>query len=231
MDTIMQMDNVSQAAHFESALAALHISNPDNYMNACMAHTSCYSCVMATPRTPCGWCPYSQVCVPDPSNGLLASIRDSSICPFPSERYEFRARALGCAVSSVTLWSTVVSFVIGIIITIALTAIIMYLARRKLLVFITKLLKTEDTEVNAGSEPSDHEQGYEAVDASDTRVEKSEVDSIYSTDVGYVYDPQMLPNRERPRVHESPKRNPNDIYTRFRAADDEDENKGPFWFF
>ncbi|KAK9453458.1 hypothetical protein V1511DRAFT_504802 [Dipodascopsis uninucleata] len=151
-DGILNMDNVTLADHIRSTLRVMNISDPDEYMRSCLSRSaSCGSCLGGSKTYPCGWCPSSQACVPNPNHlGILAAIRDRHICPFPSERYEFRARELGCHVSSITLWTAVIAFVIGITIILSAGILTMFLARRKVLTVVERLLRGEKDEIEHG---------------------------------------------------------------------------------
>ncbi|KAK9235344.1 hypothetical protein V1525DRAFT_410309 [Lipomyces kononenkoae] len=217
--TILSMDNITLASHTDAALDLMGIDNPDGFMRECLKYsTNCQSCINAPTSQPCGWCPFSQVCVPDPGHlGILAAIRDKNICPFLSERYEFRARELGCSVSSVTLWSSVISFVVGMLVVMILAAVTTWFARRRVLSWIATVLQNERDKNEASQETSllmmtgNEDSGYQSTVTSTNSI--SEECYTYADDESqaekasdsYVYDPQMMPcNHERPRLHPSP---------------------------
>ncbi|KAK9366665.1 hypothetical protein V1509DRAFT_611417 [Lipomyces kononenkoae] len=214
VQTIPLMDNITP-------LHYMGINNPDDFMRECLNYsTNCQSCINAPTSQPCGWCPFSQVCVPDPGRlGILAGIRDKNICPFVSERYEFRARELGCSVSSITLWTSVVSLVVGMLLVIVISSVITWFARRRVLSWISTVLQNEREKNKASPETTsllmidgNEDLGYQSAATSANSI--SEECYTYDTEdeskvekVGdsYVYDPQMMPaSNERPRLHPSP---------------------------
>ncbi|KAK9374353.1 uncharacterized protein V1513DRAFT_446138 [Lipomyces chichibuensis] len=236
------------SSHRDAALQLMSVDNPDSYMRECLQYsTNCQACISARTSQQCGWCPFSQVCVPDPGHlGILAAIRDRDICPFSSERYEFRARALGCSVSSITLWSTVISFVVAILFVLIVAAATTWLARRCVLAWVARVLQDEREKKDASEETSiamrigDEDRGYQSIATSANSI--SEVYDAYDEDDDshaektndvYVYDPQMMPaSNERPRVHQSPRlRGYGDMYERYTIAPDREERgRGLFSF-
>ncbi|KAK7203287.1 hypothetical protein BZA70DRAFT_74848 [Myxozyma melibiosi] len=167
----MQADdlaNYTRSAHDE--FVAMLAEKGDAYMKECLVFsTNCHACITAPTSQPCGWCPFSSTCVPDPSRlGILAAIRDSNICPYTDERFEFRARGLGCSVSSITLWSTVVSFTIGIIAVILVSALVLWLAKHRLLAWLERTLADEreknlDREKAALLNSRSRDRGYQSM--------------------------------------------------------------------
>ncbi|KAK9354027.1 hypothetical protein V1505DRAFT_421901 [Lipomyces doorenjongii] len=247
MQTIVMMDNITISSHTDAALQLMSVDNPDGYIRECLQYsTNCQECITARTSQPCGWCPFSQVCVPDPGHlGILAAIRDRDICPFSSERYEFRARALGCSVSSITLWSTVISFVVAILFVLVLAAVTTWFARRPVLAWVARALQDKREEKDASEQTSvamrigDEDRGYQSIATSANSIaydEDDEDDDSHAekaSDV-YIYDPQMMPaNNERPRLHQSPRlRGYADMYERYRipdtASDRLDRGRGLF---
>lgn len=72
---------------------------------ACWRHQDCGSCL--DEKRGCGWCPASSICVP--ASTLLDPVSHKHICPFESERFELRTKALGCGCSTTTLLSVIVT--------------------------------------------------------------------------------------------------------------------------
>ncbi|KAH8697380.1 hypothetical protein BGW36DRAFT_378586 [Talaromyces proteolyticus] len=69
----------------------------------CWVRQSCDDCISMKDDIDCSWCPFSSTCVPNPSPNypLLAPIEHPDICPMGAkERWEVRARGLGCNVST-----------------------------------------------------------------------------------------------------------------------------------
>ncbi|KAJ8098855.1 hypothetical protein POJ06DRAFT_269928 [Lipomyces tetrasporus] len=242
IETIVLMDNLTLSSHTDVALRLMGIHDPDSYMQECLQYsTNCRECIGAPTSQPCGWCPFSQVCVPDPGHlGILAAIRDRDICPFPTERYEFRARQLGCSVSSVTLWSTVVAVVVAVVVVILVAAVTTWIARRRVLVWVSHALQDEREKIDANRETSslmrtgDEEQGYQSITTPSNLI--PEVYDADDEDDGspdekmtdaYVYDPQMMPaSSQRPRLHQSPRRRGyEDMYERYRVPDSPDSRE------
>ncbi|KAK9449878.1 uncharacterized protein V1518DRAFT_414945 [Limtongia smithiae] len=243
-ETIVSMDGLNLTAHIENTLLRLDISSPDQYIQECLSlSSSCKACISSFSGRPCGWCPFSQTCVPDPSHlGLLAPTRDSHICPFAGEQYEFRSRAFGCSVSAITLWSSVISFIVGAIIMIAIISGVAYLTRHRLLAWLQQKMQDDNVEHEDLEQKDEiyrrpllrrHTSGYRSVISSNSEYagESSEGEpagdeELHST-VGYVYDPQMVPERSAvPRLHQSPRRYkpPVDLYTKYSMPDDEEGN-------
>ncbi|KAH8815228.1 hypothetical protein F5884DRAFT_169575 [Xylogone sp. PMI_703] len=82
-------------------------SGKDDLLLRCWAHQDCSSCQA---EGPCSWCPTSSTCIPNTSAiHILAPISNAGICPLQSERWELRARPLGCHVSTITLLTCIVS--------------------------------------------------------------------------------------------------------------------------
>ncbi|KAF7906068.1 hypothetical protein EAF00_000347 [Botryotinia globosa] len=72
----------------------------DDLLNRCWGHQDCWDCLSVGP---CSWCAVSSTCVPNTSPmKILAPIFSSNICPLWSERWELRAKPLGCHVSTIT---------------------------------------------------------------------------------------------------------------------------------
>ncbi|KAE8549442.1 hypothetical protein EYB25_007963 [Talaromyces marneffei] len=80
----------------------------------CWIRQSCDDCISMRDDLDCSWCPFSSTCVPNPTDKypLLAPIDYPDICPLGAkERWELRARGLGCNVSTRNFLSVVVAVV------------------------------------------------------------------------------------------------------------------------
>ncbi|QGA15370.1 hypothetical protein EYB26_003027 [Talaromyces marneffei] len=78
----------------------------------CWIRQSCDDCISMRDDLDCSWCPFSSTCVPNPTDKypLLAPIDYPDICPLGAkERWELRARGLGCNVSTRNFLSVVVA--------------------------------------------------------------------------------------------------------------------------
>jgi hypothetical protein len=95
----------------------------DDLLHLCWSHQECWDCLA---QGPCSWCPtvsfcatqytfllltpQTSTCVPNTSKiHILAPISNADICPLWSERWELRARCLGCHVSTITLLTCIIS--------------------------------------------------------------------------------------------------------------------------
>jgi len=79
----------------------------DELLKYCWSQQECWGCL---DRNPCSWCPTTSTCIPNNATiQLLAPISNPDICPLWSERWELRARPLGCHVSTITFFTCVVS--------------------------------------------------------------------------------------------------------------------------
>ncbi|CAK3933470.1 hypothetical protein MYCFIDRAFT_175736 [Lecanosticta acicola] len=78
---------------------------------ACWRYQECGDCIYSPHG--CGWCAVSQSCVP--AKNLLEPISNAAICPLWSERWELRTGALGCACSTTTLLSVVITVIATIV--------------------------------------------------------------------------------------------------------------------
>ncbi|KAK0509745.1 hypothetical protein JMJ35_008139 [Cladonia borealis] len=98
--------------------------DPDLLLPHCWRLQDCTGCLEA--RYHCSWCPISSICVPNPATWpLLTPISNPDICPLHAERWELRGNEFGCAVSTVTFLSVIVS----IASTFALIALVWALGR------------------------------------------------------------------------------------------------------
>ncbi|EGD98290.1 hypothetical protein TESG_05669 [Trichophyton tonsurans CBS 112818] len=97
----------------------------------CWRNQDCGSCLRAADF--CSWCAFSSTCVPNTSPfPLLAPLTNNSICPLGTkERWEIRTRPFGCAVSSATFLTCIVS-VIGtlLLVVVAYLAYQMWMAKK-----------------------------------------------------------------------------------------------------
>ncbi|KAG9238329.1 hypothetical protein BJ875DRAFT_56348 [Amylocarpus encephaloides] len=79
----------------------------DDMLRVCWPHQDCSSCLK---QGSCGWCPESSTCVPNTSNiQIFAPVFNNKMCPLSSERWEFRTRPFGCHVSTITVFTCIVS--------------------------------------------------------------------------------------------------------------------------
>ncbi|KAJ5938105.1 hypothetical protein N7454_004447 [Penicillium verhagenii] len=101
----------------------------DSLFHLCWARQSCSDCLTNTDS--CSWCAISSTCVPNPGRApILAPIGSDQICPLGSkERWDLRARPLGCNVNTVTVLSVIVS-IAGTIALIGIVVLIIWLVRR-----------------------------------------------------------------------------------------------------
>ena len=87
--------------------------NGSSLLAKCWQHQSCDSCLHD--QNLCSWCAASSTCVANPTRWqLIAPIFHPKICPLKEERWELRAKGLGCGVSTVTLMSVIIA-IIGVI--------------------------------------------------------------------------------------------------------------------
>lgn len=90
-------------------------NNADYLLRRCWRLQDCYSCLHTF--DPCSWCAVSSTCVANEAPiGLLAPIWKPNVCPISDERWELRAKGLGCKVSTFTF----LSLLAGILATIAI---------------------------------------------------------------------------------------------------------------
>lgn len=98
----------------------------DDLFHLCWTQQECSGCLH---QGPCSWCavvspsqvavtaqisidatPQSSTCIPNPSNiHILAPIFRPNVCPLGSERWELRARSLGCHISTITFLTCIIS--------------------------------------------------------------------------------------------------------------------------
>ena len=82
--------------------------NTSSALSHCWHEQSCYPCLHSS--FPCSWCVASSTCVANPARlHLLAPIFHPGVCPLKDERWELRAKLLGCKVSALTFLSVIVS--------------------------------------------------------------------------------------------------------------------------
>lgn len=79
--------------------------SPNDRLAACWRINNCNACINS--NTGCGWCPYSSTCIP--TTGILEPITRRGVCPWANERYELRTKTFGCACSTTTLLSIIVT--------------------------------------------------------------------------------------------------------------------------
>ena len=90
-------------------------NNADYLLRRCWRIQDCYSCLHTS--DPCSWCAVSSACVANEASiALLAPIWERNICPISDERWELRAKGLGCKISTVTFLSVLA----GVLATIAI---------------------------------------------------------------------------------------------------------------
>ena len=100
---------------FNTSISASTTNNADYLLRRCWRIQDCYSCLHTS--DPCSWCAVSSTCIANEAPiGLLAPIWKSNICPISDERWELRAKGLGCKVSTLTFLSVLA----GILATIAI---------------------------------------------------------------------------------------------------------------
>lgn len=100
---------------FNSSFTVSTSNNADYLLRRCWRIQDCYSCLHTS--DPCSWCAVSSTCVSNEAPiGLLAPIWKRDICPISDERWELRAKGLGCKVSTLTFLSVLA----GILATIAI---------------------------------------------------------------------------------------------------------------
>ncbi|KAL1999390.1 hypothetical protein VTN02DRAFT_4588 [Thermoascus thermophilus] len=125
------------------------IYDHDSLLHICWRRQSCGSCLADNDDdddghgVECGWCPFSSACVPilHPSSnqssfphhlrlpGILTPIHNAHICPLGApERWDLRTAPFGCAVSTMTLLTTVIS-VLGTLAAIGMVCVGVRLAR------------------------------------------------------------------------------------------------------
>ncbi|XTI87189.1 hypothetical protein V2W45_1519882 [Cenococcum geophilum] len=82
-------------------------------LRQCWGVLDCGDCLKS--QWHCGWCPLSNTCLPLPLTPaaralpLLSPLAHPTICAFSSERFELRTGGLGCAVSTLTFLTCVVT--------------------------------------------------------------------------------------------------------------------------
>ncbi|KAJ6013442.1 hypothetical protein N7540_008033 [Penicillium herquei] len=107
--------------------SALDIQDP--IFHACWRRQSCSECLSGD--IACSWCAISSTCVPNAARvPILAPIGSDQICPLGSkERWELRARPLGCNVSTLTALSTTVA-ILSTLALLGVISLIIWLAKR-----------------------------------------------------------------------------------------------------
>ncbi|KAJ6109228.1 hypothetical protein N7486_001462 [Penicillium sp. IBT 16267x] len=110
-----------------SALTESDDSDPLFYL--CWRRQSCSECL--TDEVSCSWCAISSTCVPNPGRfPILAPIGSDQICPLGSkERWELRARPLGCNASTLTVLSVIIS-ISGTLALLAIVVLIVWFVKR-----------------------------------------------------------------------------------------------------
>jgi Plexin repeat len=80
----------------------------DELLMNCWPMNDCRTCLSS--KYACGWCPTSSSCIPNSYRiPILAPAYDPGICPHWVERWDLRAKPLGCNVSTITFLTSVVS--------------------------------------------------------------------------------------------------------------------------
>ena len=96
-------------------------NNADYLLARCWRIQDCYSCLHTS--DPCSWCAVSSTCVSNEAPiGLLAPIWNPKICPIHDERWELRAKGLGCKVSTLTFLSVLISVLATVVVVLWLWA-------------------------------------------------------------------------------------------------------------
>ncbi|KAF2663646.1 hypothetical protein BT63DRAFT_429924 [Microthyrium microscopicum] len=106
----------------------------DERLAKCWPLQDCGKCLKTD--ADCGWCPFSQTCVPLPSNAhLLSPISNKHICPMPwQERYELRTSTFGCNCSTTTLLAALITFassVLGLVVLYGLVKLVKLLMKAR----------------------------------------------------------------------------------------------------
>ncbi|KAJ5658645.1 uncharacterized protein N7484_002294 [Penicillium longicatenatum] len=101
----------------------------DSLFHLCWRRQSCSQCL--ADDVSCSWCAISSTCVPNPGRiPILAPIGSDQICPLGSkERWELRARPLGCNASTLTVLSVMIS-ISGTLALFAISVLIIWLVKR-----------------------------------------------------------------------------------------------------
>lgn len=90
-----------------SSLSAAN-NNADYLLRRCWRIQDCHSCLHTS--DPCSWCAVSSTCIPNETPvGILGPIWNPAVCPISDERWELRAKGLGCKVSTLTFLSVLVT--------------------------------------------------------------------------------------------------------------------------
>ncbi|KAJ5798881.1 uncharacterized protein N7503_006386 [Penicillium pulvis] len=120
----------------------------DPLFHLCWRLQSCSQCL--TEGVSCSWCAISSTCVPNPGRfPILAPIGSDQICPLGSkERWELRARPLGCNASTLNVLSVIIS-ISGTLALFAIVVLIVWLVKR-----LRRRLKQTEYE-RLGDGPSD----------------------------------------------------------------------------
>lgn len=83
-------------------------NNADYLLRRCWRIQDCRSCLHTS--DPCSWCAVSSTCIPNETPlGILGPIWNPGVCPISDERWELRAKGLGCKVSTLTFLSVLVA--------------------------------------------------------------------------------------------------------------------------
>ncbi|KAF8429721.1 hypothetical protein EV426DRAFT_132799 [Tirmania nivea] len=94
---------------------------PDSFLHKCWRLNTCSSCLDQHPTFSCGWCPYSNTCLP--ASSMFSPIYNPSICPLANERWELRTRTLGCNMSTRNILC-IITTVIATLLVVGLLALI-----------------------------------------------------------------------------------------------------------
>ena len=106
------------------------LNNADFLLRRCWRIQDCHSCLDTS--DPCSWCAVSSTCISNEAPiGLLAPISKSNVCPISDERWELRAKGLGCKVSTLTFLSVMISVVTTVAVALWIWAIVTILARAR----------------------------------------------------------------------------------------------------
>lgn len=98
---------------YDRTLTRTSKSTYEDLLPHCWRLNTCDSC-LDNKDYACGWCPYSSACIPNPATfPLLSPLTNPLICPdtHGHERWELRAKGLGCNVSTRNFLSVVVTVV------------------------------------------------------------------------------------------------------------------------
>ncbi|KAG0639717.1 hypothetical protein HOY80DRAFT_66134 [Tuber brumale] len=98
----------------------------DPVFRKCWNRNACNDCLSSIDPT-CGWCPFTQTCVP----ATFTTPLHSSSCPSLSERWEMRTAPLGCQVSMITLGGVLVGVVSALVIVLLVAGAIWTWRRRR----------------------------------------------------------------------------------------------------